>query len=245
MLLVMIVNNKMGTILMRARLYKGMSHFLNPAEKVSDIFDPNQLHKAQERAWVLLEKLAQKIEPGMNESDATEIYKKLQIESGAEKYWHPPKIRFGVNSLKSFRQPSVDGVVLKKNDIFFLDIGPIFDGYEADVGKTWALGEFPAANRVIDAGYKIFELVKKEFLKNKKSGAELYSYAESLAEEYGYNLTGEGANGHRISDFPHAIHYRGNLRSQQLPPTSNRWILEIQLRDEQNQVGSFHEDILF
>jgi Xaa-Pro aminopeptidase len=217
----------------------------NPAENVSDIFDPIRLHEAQAKAWVLLEELAKKIEQGMTESVATEIYKKLQIEAGADKYWHPPKIRFSQNSLKSFREPSVENVTLKANDIFFLDIGPIFDGYEADVGKTFVLGMLPEAVRVVEAGREIFELVKKEFLKNKKSGAELYAYAERLAEEQGYALVGEGANGHRVSDFPHAIHYRGNLRTQSHVPTADRWILEIQLRDLKNQIGSFHEDILY
>lgn len=216
----------------------------NPAEKVSDIFDPVQLHKCQDRSWALLEELAKKIEPGMTEAVATEIYKKMQLEAGAEKYWHPPKIRFGVNTLKSFREPSIEGVVLKPNDVFFLDVGPIFDGYEGDVGKTFILGTYPEATRVVQAGREIFELVKKEFLATKKTGAELYTFAEKLAEERGYSLVGEGANGHRVSDFPHAIHYRGNLRTQQEHPTADRWILEIQVRDLKNQIGSFHEDIL-
>lgn len=217
----------------------------NPEEKVSAVFDSGQLHQAQERAWALLSKLQQELRPGMTESEATEIYRQLQVASGAEKYWHPPKIRFGVNTLKSFREPSVADVVLKESDIYFLDLGPIYDGYEADVGKTFTIGDYPIGERVITAAETLFSEVKKEFLENKKTGAELYRFAESRAEEYGFLLVNEGANGHRISDFPHAIHHRGNLRDLKGVPVANRWILEIQLRDLKNQIGAFYEDILF
>ena len=49
-------------------------------------------------------------------------------------------MRFGSNTTKNFDDPSEPGVVLGENDIFFIDIGPIFDGCEGDAGDTVAVG---------------------------------------------------------------------------------------------------------
>jgi Xaa-Pro aminopeptidase len=217
----------------------------NTKENVGAKFQPRLLHLAQTRAWELLLDLSMYIEPGMTETEATEIYKKLQVESGAEKYWHPPKIRFGANTLCAFRDPSAPEVVLKKNDIFFLDIGPIYNGYEGDVGKTFVVGEHPAASRVQMACEEIFQTVIEQYHETQQTGAELYAYAAQLATEAGYELVGDGARGHRVSDFPHAAYYRGNLKDlSERRPAPDRWILEIQLRDHKNQVGAFYEDLI-
>lgn len=213
-------------------------------EKISAQFNPQLLDEAQAKTWQLLYAVAEKIQPGMTEADALKVYNDLQVQSGAERYWHPPKIRFGINTLKSFRQSSEPDIVLKSNDIFFLDFGPIYNGYEGDAGRTFYIGEDQKNKRVIEVGLSIFSAVRNEFLNNKKSGEDLYLFAESLAREQGFELVGEGANGHRISDFPHAVHYRGPLRGLKTAPSAHRWILEVQLRDIKNQIGSFHEDLL-
>lgn len=214
------------------------------AESVSDKFSPEALEACQVKTWQLVHALKEKIKPGMTEAEATEIYKNLQTQSGAEKYWHPPKIRFGKNTLCAFRDASDPDVRLQQDDIFFLDLGPIYDGYEGDCGQTFTLGKNPEGEKIIHAGEEIFKAVSERFKTTGESGMELYAYAEKLADEAGYNLVGEGANGHRVSDFPHAIHYRGNLRSFDQHPTAQRWILEIQLRHRTQPFGTFYEDIL-
>jgi len=216
----------------------------SPKEIVKADFNLEIFNQGQMRAWELLLSLAGEIEIGMTENEAVEIYKQLQVEAGAEKYWHPPKIRFGVNTLCSFREPSDPLVKLKENDIFFLDIGPIFDGYEADVGKTFVCGEFAAADRIQLAGEQIYQMVAVRYNSTLESGAELYKYAANLAIEAGYELVGDGARGHRVSDFPHAAYYKGHLNDLERHPTPNRWILEIQLRDQKNKIGAFFEDVL-
>lgn len=213
-------------------------------ESVSDKFSPEALEACQVKTWSLVHRLKTRIRPGMSEAEATEIYKELQVQSGAEKYWHPPKIRFGKNTLCAFRDPSDQEVRLKENDIFFLDLGPIYDGYEGDCGQTYTVGSYPEGEKVIKAGEEIFKAVSERFKSTGESGSQLYAFAETLANEAGYELVGDGANGHRISDFPHAIHFRGNLRGYTGSTTAHRWILEIQLRDCTRNIGAFFEDIL-
>jgi Xaa-Pro aminopeptidase len=214
------------------------------AEAVSEKFSAEKLESCQTKTWELVHKLRGQIKPGMTEAEANEIYKSLQQQTGAEKYWHPPKIRFGKNTMCAFRDPSAPDVKLKNDDIFFLDIGPIYDGYEGDCGQTYTLGNFPEGEKIIFEGERIFKKVSERFQQTGQSGAELYEYAEQLAADAGYELVGEGAKGHRVSDFPHAVFHRGSLKDYKGSTTAHRWILEIQLRDQKSNIGAFFEDIL-
>ncbi|MCB0349649.1 MAG: aminopeptidase P family protein [Bdellovibrionales bacterium] len=214
-------------------------------ERVIEGFDLDKLNEAQEKTIYLLNDLATQIRPGMTEQAAMVLYNNLQMESDAERYWHPPKIRFGVNTLKSFREPSEPDVVLKENDIFFLDVGLVFDGYEGDAGRTFVLGQYPEGKKARLTCETINKSVRAAYLDKRFSGEELYKYAEKLASEAGYELVVDGARGHRIGDFPHAAYYKGYLNEFKSEPAPNRWILEIQIRDLKNQVGAFYEDILY
>ena len=51
-------------------------------------------------------------------------------------------------------------------------------------------------------------------------------------------------NGHRLGDFPHALHYKGKLSDFSEAPFPNLWVLEIHLIDEKINRGAFFEDIL-
>lgn len=213
-------------------------------ERVAENFNPDKLNGAQEKSWQVLHALAAEIKPGMSEAEALEIYKILQDQSGAEKFWHPPKIRFGKNTLCAFREASDPSVLLAENDIFFLDVGLVFEGYEGDVGSTFILGEYSPGQKVAQTCLEINRAVRSAYLEAPSSGVELYSYASRLASDAGYELVADGARGHRIGDFPHAVYYRGYLNQFARKPAPNRWILEVQVRDHKNQVGAFFEDIL-
>jgi len=218
-------------------------------ERVGSGFRPEEMARCQRKTWDVLYQLRDRLAPGMSEAEATAIYLELQRAAGAEKYWHPPKIRFGKNTLCAFRDPSDPEVRLQDTDVFFLDIGPIFDGYEGDCGQTFFVGDTnsprgEAARRVIAKCEEIFALVKARFREGRTNGPKLYAYAEELAVAAGYELVGDGANGHRVSEFPHAAYFRGPLRGFARVPALNRWILEIQVRDRKNNIGAFFEELV-
>ena len=50
--------------------------------------------------------------------------------------------------------------------------------------------------------------------------------------------------GHRVSDFPHAIYKAGRLGDFAERPSSGLWILEIQIAHPTRPFGAFHEDLL-
>ena len=50
--------------------------------------------------------------------------------------------------------------------------------------------------------------------------------------------------GHRVGDFPHAVHKPPALGAIGHVPAGDLWILEIQIRHPSRPFGAFHEDLL-
>jgi methionine aminopeptidase len=160
--------------------------------------------------------------------------------------WHPAKIRCGKNSVCSFREISLPDVILKIGDLIFIDIGPVFTGYEGDVGETFVVTDsglskdHPLCRDV----QSLWARVAQKWNQQRPHGRELYEFARIEAEALGWELNLSGASGHRIGDFPHHVHWRGSLKDFAQTASENRWILEIQIRDRNGQAGAFFEDIL-
>lgn len=205
-------------------------------------FDVSKLYRARETARELTYELASLLRPGMTEANAHSLYKELSSKHGVEKQWHPPKLRFGANTLKSFREES-DPHILQDEDIFFIDIGPVIEGHEADYGETFVLGSQFDHKHIADCSKKVFFEVGAYWLENRCGGEELYEFARGRARHYGYELN-MGSDGHRIGDFPHHIHFRGGLVEVSEEIVPDAWILEIHLSDPQKRFGAFFEDVL-
>jgi Xaa-Pro aminopeptidase len=205
-------------------------------------FEKGKLHHAREKAREITYELASLIRPGMKEEDAFRMYKDLCQKYGAEKQWHPAKLRFGPNTLLNFKDES-QPYVLGDEDIFFIDIGPVFEGHEADYGETFTVGSQFAHKHIADCAKKVFREVGEHWLKFRNSGPELYEYAKRRAEHYGYELN-IGMDGHRIGDFPHHVHFKGALLECEEMVIPDAWILEIHLYDPKRRFGAFYEDIL-
>ena len=216
----------------------------DPREKVGESFDENDFLKAQKRGWEALYHVARMIKPGMAEADAKKLLKIVLEDYQSEKIWHPPQVRFGVNTVLPFAKPQIANHVLEEDDVFFLDIGPVFNGYESDIGETFQVGSNLQTKKLITDSKVIFGEVKNYWQNTGVNGEDLYQHAIELASDRGWKLALEGASGHRISEFPHAAHYRGKLKTFELVPASSRWILEIHLIDSARKIGAFFEDVL-
>src|SRR6185312_2039442 len=68
-------------------------------------------------------------------------------------------------------------------------------------------------------------------------------HAAQRAAAMGWRFN-QAIKGHRVSDFPHAIHHGGDLGDLDRVPASGLWILEIQLAHPSEPCGAFHEDLL-
>lgn len=205
-------------------------------------FSADKLYRARERAREMTHELSSLIRPGMTEEDAHRLYKELCVRYGAEKQWHPPKLRFGPNTRCNFKDVSVP-YVLKDEDLFFIDIGPVFEGHEADYGETFVVGAQFEHKHIADKSRKIFEEVGAQWLAHRTPGPALYEYAKARAEHYGLVLN-MGSDGHRIGDFPHHVHFKGALVECEEGIVPDAWILEIHLFDPGRRFGAFFEDLL-
>ena len=217
-----------------------MSSF--PEEGLGEKFDLDVYLKSQEKTRQLVKKFSQFIVPGITESDAKVLLEKTMDASGLEKRWHPTKLRFGPNTTCSFREESVP-TTLSDSDIFFLDIGPVYSQHEADYGETFVIGNDPKLIHLRDSTRVVFNKTKEAWTSSKFTGQELYQYAEEEAKNLGLRLN-TNMYGHRMGDFPHALHSRAKLGNLDHTPSPNLWILEIHLIDDTINCGAFFEDLL-
>ena len=215
---------------------------LNPDENLGEHFNLEDYLRSQEKTRQLVLAFSKMLKPGMNEIAAKALLEKTMDESGLEKRWHPTKMRIGHNTTKNFRDES-DPHVLMENDIFFVDIGPVYYSHEGDYGETFALGSNPDLQKLAESSKAIFYSTQKIWKEKNLTGEELYKYAELEASKLNLVLN-SNMYGHRLGDFPHAVHSRAKLGSIDFSPAPKLWVLEIHVIDEKLGLGSFFEDIL-
>ena len=86
----------------------------------------------------------------------------------------------------------------------FFDFGPVFEDWEADVGKTYVLGNNPNKLKL----KQDVELAWKEgkayydLNKDKLAGTDFFNYTKELAKKYGWEY-GNHHCGHLVGNFPH------------------------------------------
>lgn len=221
-----------------------MTLVLDTREATGAAFDVTLQRGAQARAWQTLAHAAALIEPGMDDVDGKAIIDQAIMDSGAQRMWHASQVRFGPNTMLPFGKIPASPHILQPDDVFFLDIGPCYDGHEGDVGRGYTLGHAPANDALISDSKSVFEAVKAHWLAWHCTGQELYDFARAQAKSRGRTLALEGASGHRIGDFPHRIHHSGRLKDLAKNPSPDLWILEIHLVDRELGAGAFYEDML-
>ena len=174
---------------------------------------------------------------------------------GIEKYWHKRIVRAGKNTLYPYSS-NPENLILKEDDILFIDFGPVFEEWEADFGRTFVLGNDPSKIKLMNDVESAWYDCKHYFdTQEQITGAELYSYTLALANQYGWSFGGEIA-GHLIGHFPHEK-LEGEDRTNYLHPdntvdvfalgkngTKRDWILEIHFVDEEKEIGGFFEQLL-
>jgi Xaa-Pro aminopeptidase len=172
-----------------------------------------------------------------------------------DKYWHKRIIRCGPNTLQPYDENPPD-LIIQPDDILFFDFGPIFEDWEADLGRTYVVGNDPYKLKLKQDIEQAWYEVKDWFAtQTKLSGAEFYEYVLTVAKQYGWDYGSEIA-GHLIGHFPHErldpgnyglyIH-PGNHNDMFLPDkdgNKRHWILELHFIDKEKQIGGFFEQLL-
>jgi Xaa-Pro aminopeptidase len=212
-------------------------------ESVGANYDAAMMLVAREKTRRAMHEIAAAIRPGMLEEEAMEFTRASLKDAGLLRGWHGIHVRFGPNTLKSFGVPSDPGVRLQADDVFFLDIGPVWQRCEADAGATYVVGSDPEMLRIARDVKTVFTDVAARWRSDGLTGRDLYAYAAERASALGWQLNLD-MTGHRLSDFPHSAFHKGPLADVPFKPTSGLWVLEIQIRHPGRPFGAFFEDLL-
>src|SRR3982750_3015355 len=100
---------------------------------------------AEQKAKELFATLVERglIKPGKRESELIADVVKLAKELfGTESFWHKKIVRAGINTMQPYSGNPSD-LVIQEDDLVIVDFGPIFEGYEADLGRTYIMGNDP------------------------------------------------------------------------------------------------------
>ena len=213
-------------------------------EKINPDIVFDMAHTAREKTWEAVEAIKSFIRPGMTEKEAIQKANAYFASQGVKKFWHKTHIRFGESTVLSFNDPYREHVVLQETDIFYIDIGPVWDGVEGDCGDTFVMGENPEFTRIKADVKTIFEQTRDYWRAQKPSGVELYQYAQDQTEKMGYLLHPAYVKGHRLSEFPHFAYTKIGTGDLEFSPAPDRWILEFQICDRSMKFGAFYEDLL-
>ena len=172
----------------------------SPLEKVGKDYSIDKMFKVRGMTRAALNEIAARVKPGMVEEDAVQMAQDILAESGMIRGWHAVYVRFGSNTTKTFGAASDPGVVLGADDIFLIDIGPVFEKWEGDGGDTFVTGADPDKARCAADARTLFHVVRRKWETDRTSGRALYDFAVAEARRMGWELNMD-LSGHRISDF--------------------------------------------
>jgi Xaa-Pro aminopeptidase len=214
---------------------------------------------AEQRAKELFHAVEQKglIVAGKSEAVLCgEILQLAKDDFGVENHWGKKIVRTGINTLQPYMADPPD-LVIQKEDILFFDFHPVFEGWEADLGRTYVLGNNPLKLKIKEDTEAAWHEANAWYFKQANlTGAEYFNYAAGLAKRYGYEF-GNAIAGHIVGHFPHEqpddpndlcldVHPDNHADILQPDKYGNKrhWMLELHFADRANNIGAFFEQLL-
>ncbi len=196
------------------------------------------------------------VAPGRTEQEVSEaIFALAERRFGVSQHWHKRIIRAGPNTVTTFFD-NPDARVIAADDTVYVDLGPVFEAWEADIGRTIALGDDPQKRKLVADLPRVFDRVQARYQATADiTGAGLYAFAQQAADDAGWVFGGVIA-GHLIGEFSHhtwpiertetviAAVNETPMRAPDHLGRDRHWILEIHLLDCARTFGGFYERLL-
>src|SRR5689334_22204239 len=146
-------------------------------EQVGAAYNREQMQLVRAKTRDAVHAIAREMRVGMAETEGEEIARRVLKAGGLLRGWHGIKVRFGVNTTKGFSAPSEPNTILQKDDIFFIDIGPVWQKWEGDAGETFAVGGDTEMQRCARDVRTVFDRLQAKWLAERLTGKALYDYA--------------------------------------------------------------------
>jgi Xaa-Pro aminopeptidase len=197
------------------------------------------------------------IVPGKTEKELSyEIVQIAKEDFGTEIHWGKKIVRTGINTLQPYLANPGD-LIIKEDDILFFDFHPVFEGWEADLGRTYVLGNDPLKLKIREDVESAWHEANNWYYKQQRlTGAEYFNYITLLTKSYGYEF-GNAIAGHIVGYFPHEqpddpndlcldVHPDNHTDIFQPDKHGNKrhWMLELHFVDRKNNIGAFFEQLL-
>lgn len=185
-----------------------------------------------------------------------EIVQIAKEEFGIEKHWSKKIVRTGINTLQPFIADP-ENLIIQEEDILFFDFHPVFQDWEADLGRTYNLGNDPLKLKIVKDIEEAWHIANEWYWKQTRlTGAQFFNYVNNLTQSYGYEF-GNAIAGHIVGPYPHEqpddpndlcldVHPDNHQDILQPDKFGNKrhWILELHFVDRKNQFGAFFEQLL-
>lgn len=239
---------------------------LSQADSIADVSTPGEpesvrverLLDAQTKAAALFDEIARRnlVRAGVGERQLSDEIRDLAADMfGVTRHWHKRVVRAGENTLQPLHADPPDRV-MTDDDIAYLDLGPIFQEWEADFGRTYVLGDDPDKHALRDALPGVWQAGRAFFDHHSDiTGAQLYEHVVGLARERGFEF-GAPIAGHLVGEFPHKKISGDDTRfyitlgsDEPMRRTDHtgrvcHWILEVHLVNPDRGFGGFYEELL-
>lgn len=216
------------------------------------------LRDAQTKATELFDEISARglVRPGASERAVSDEIRDLANDMyGFTKHWHKRIVRTGPNTLNTARENPPDRIIAD-DDIAFVDLGPVFEDWEADFARTYVLGDDPVKLALQRDLPILWQRGRDHFHASPDiTGAELFDHVVAISEEAGWHFGGIIA-GHFVGEFPHEK-IKGHEIDSYVAPGSDlpmrrrdrqgrmcHWILEVHIVDPTRSFGAFQEQLL-
>lgn len=218
-----------------------------------------QLILAEQKAKALFAAVEERglIIPGKTEQELNDEIVQIALDDfGIHQHWGKKIVRTGSNTLQPY-VANPPGRTIEEGDILFFDFHPVFNGWEADLGRTYVLGNDPHKLKIkqdVEAAWQIAN--DWYFRQEKLTGARFFDYVNELTQSYGYEF-GNAIAGHIVGPFPHEqpddpadlcldVHPDNHTDILQPDKQGNprHWMLELHFVDREKGIGAFFEQLL-
>ena len=187
---------------------------------------------------------------------SSEISELASARFGIDNHWHKKIVRTGKNTLCIYPD-NPPNEIIQEDAVVIIDFGPIVDGYEADLGRTYITGSDENKIKIKTAAEKAWYETQAWYNSHTHlKSSDLFQYVVEKAADYGYTFGGAIA-GHIVGKFPHEqpadpqsleldVHPQ-NHQDMFLPDANGnkrQWILELLFIDKEKETGAYFEQLL-
>jgi hypothetical protein len=175
---------------------------------------------------------------------------------GIEEHWHKKIVRSGKNTLAIYPD-NPPYRTIEEDDILFIDLGPIVEGFEADIARTYVLGNDPQKLKLKQDAETAWNDIRGWYHQQTTlKASDFFHYITEKAKAMGWEFGGQIA-GHIVGKFPHEqppnpysleldIHpdNHNDMFLRDIYGNHRHWILEVHFIDKDNEMGAYFEQLL-